>query len=281
MLSYRHAFHAGNHADVLKHFTLIQLLRHLAQKPKPFWYIDTHAGAGWYDLDGHYAQTNAEYESGISRLWARDDLPSALSDYVKLVRDMNPPGALRRYPGSPQIALQFTRTEDKLRLFEMHSTEIELLARNMASASPRVMAVGGDGFSCLASVLPPPTRRGLILLDPSYEDKQDYRHVIVALKEGLRRFATGVFAIWYPQVQRAESRNLPDQLKRHCPGDWLHVALTVKSPAPGGLGLHGSGMFIVNPPFSLPQPLQQVMPYLVRVLKQDPAARFDLEYKID
>jgi 23S rRNA (adenine2030-N6)-methyltransferase len=280
MLSYRHAFHAGNHADVLKHFTLVRLLRYMAQKDKPFWYVDTHAGAGIYNLAGDYAKTNAEFQTGISRLWSRGDLPESLADYVNLARAMNPGGGLGVYPGSPQIALQLLRPQDKLRMFELHSTESTLLHQHVQSSGSRAVAVAGDGFTGLTSVLPPPARRGLVLIDPSYEDKQDYQHVVDALQVGLKRFATGIYALWYPQVQRAESRKLPDQLKRHCPGDWLHVSLTVKQPAPGGLGLHGSGMFIVNPPFTLPDTLKQVVPYLVSVLGQDSYATHALEYQL-
>ncbi len=127
MLSYRHAFHAGNHADVLKHVVLVHLLRYLTQKDKPLWFIDTHAGAAAYALDQDYAAKNAEYESGIGRLWPREDLPQAVAEYVAQVRALNPDGVLRRYPGSPQLALQLLRKQDRLRMFELHSTESRLL----------------------------------------------------------------------------------------------------------------------------------------------------------
>jgi 23S rRNA (adenine2030-N6)-methyltransferase len=280
MLSYRHAFHAGNHADVLKHVVFVFLLRYLAQKEKPFWCIDTHAGAALYDLSKGYAAKNAEYETGIGRLWTRPDLPGPAVDYVQQVRALNPDGALRFYPGSPQLALQLLRKQDRLRLFELHSTESELLQEFSREAGHRVAAQSGDGFIGLQSLLPPPSRRALVLIDPPYEDKDDYERVLEALREGLRRFSTGVYAVWYPQVQRAESRRFPELLKHVREKDWLHASLTVKAPVAGGLGLHGSGMFILNPPWTLPTALREVMPYLVKVLGQDDRAGFGLEFEL-
>ena len=280
MLSYRHAFHAGNHADVLKHTVLVQLLRYLTQKDKALYFVDTHAGAAVYALDEGYAIKNAEYDSGIARLWARDDLPEALAGYLQQVRALNPDGALRRYPGSPQLALQLLRKQDRLRLFELHSTESQLLQQYFRGDSPRTIVQAGDGFAGLQSVLPPPSRRALVLIDPSYEDKGDYRQVLAALREAQKRFRAGVYALWYPQVQRRESGQFPDQLKQLQSKDWLHVSLSVKQPAEGGYGLHGSGMFILNPPWLLPEALRAVMPYLAKVLAQDASAAFSLEFEL-
>ncbi len=280
MLSYRHSFHAGNHADVLKHAVFVQLLRHLLLKDKPFWCIDTHAGAALHALDEGYATKNAEYESGISRLWDCKDLPPMLSQYLEQVRAVNRGPQLRSYPGSPQIAVQMLRKKDSLRLFELHSTESEQLEKYFRGSDARVEVEAGDGFTGLLSVLPPPPRRGLVLVDPSYEDKDDYDSVIEALNEGLRRFATGVYMVWYPQVQRRESVQLAADLKRLRQTDWLHVSLTVKDPAADGLGLHGSGVYIVNPPWTLPDLLKQAMPRLVQLLGQDEGAQFGLDYEI-
>ena len=280
MLSYRHAFHAGNHADVLKHTVLVQLLRYLTQKDKPLWFIDTHAGAAAYALDEAYAQKNAEYQSGIGRLWAREDLPQPVAEYVDQVRALNPDGALRRYPGSPQLALQLLRKQDRLRMFELHSTESRLLQQYFREDAPRAMVQAGDGFAGLQAQLPPPSRRALVLIDPSYEDKGDYRRVLAALRDAQKRFRAGVYAVWYPQVQRRESRQFPEQLKALQDKDWLHLALTVKKPVAGGYGLHGSGMFILNPPWLLPKALDLAMPYLAKVLAQDVAAAFSVECEL-
>lgn len=279
MLSYRHAFHAGNHADVLKHFIEVQLLRYLAQKDKPFWYIDTHAGAGCYALDTGYATQNAEYESGIARLWERDDLPAPLAEYVALVKKINTDGEMKLYPGSPLVALELLREQDRLRLFELHPTDSEILQQNFSAYGTKVLIQTADGFGALKALLPPPPRRALVLIDPPYEEKQDYQRVITALHEGLKRFANGVYAVWYPQLQRAEARQLPQQLKQLEVKSWLHVALSVHSPSAEGFGMHGSGMFILNPPWTLHDELKQVMPYLVKVLGQDDGAGFELEHR--
>lgn len=281
MLSYRHAFHAGNHADVLKHAVVVQLLDYLTQKDKPFWYVDTHAGAGLYALDHAYAQKKSEFETGIGPLWrasaAGTALPGLLEAYLEQVRELNPDGALKHYPGSPWLAWQMLRDPDRLRLFELHSTEIQVLRDNFRGAGRKVMLYDGDGFTGIKAILPPPPRRALVLIDPSYEDKQDYARTLDTLKAGLERFATGMYAIWYPEVQRRESTQLPAQLKRLPLKSWLHVTLTVKHPVEGGLGLHGSGMFIVNPPWTLKAALQDAMPTLVDLLGQDDGARFTLE----
>lgn len=277
MLSYRHAFHAGNHADVLKHFIEVQLLRYLAQKDKPFWYIDTHAGAGCYSLDSGYATQNAEYESGIARLWNRDDMPAALADYVALVKSINPDSQMKLYPGSPLVAQELLRDGDKMRLFELHPSDSELLQQNFAGSGALMQTA--DGFGALKALLPPPPRRALVLIDPPYEDKQDYQRVVSALGEGLKRFASGVYAVWYPQLQRSDARQLPEQLKKLPVKSWLHVALSVQGPSEDGFGMHGSGMFILNPPWNLHGVLQEVMPYLVKHLGQDSQASFTLEHQ--
>ena len=279
MLSYRHAFHAGNHADVLKHFIEVQLLRYLDKKDKPYWVIDTHAGAGCYSLDTGYATQNAEYDSGIARLWQRDDLPAPLQEYVGLVKRFNPDGRLSLYPGSPLIALEMIRSQDRLRLFELHPSDYEILQENFASHGNRVLILKADGFSALKALLPPPPRRALILIDPPYEDKQDYQRVVTALGEGLKRFSNGIYAVWYPQLQSSYARELPQQLKQLPVKSWLHVALSIQAPSAEGFGMHGSGMFILNPPWTLHDELKIVMPYLVKVLGQDSGAGFELTFK--
>ena len=279
MLSYRHAFHAGNHADVLKHCIEVQLLRYLAQKDKPFWYIDTHAGAGCYTLDSGYAAQNAEYRSGIALLWERDDLPANLADYLALVKRFNPDGRMKLYPGSPLLALQLLREQDRMRLFELHSTDYEILLQNFAGLGTQTLIQQSDGFAALKALLPPPPRRALVLIDPPYEDKQDYQRVVSALREGLKRFAGGMYAVWYPQLQRAESRQLPEQMKKLPVKSWLHVALSAQTPSEDGFGMHGSGMFILNPPWTLHAELQEVMPYLVKVLGRNGEGSFVLEHQ--
>ena len=277
MLSYRHAFHAGNHADVLKHVVLIQLACYLGQKDKPFWYIDTHAGAGAYALDSGYAAKLSEYKEGIGRLWERQDLPAPLADYVSLVRRFNPDGRLKNYPGSPFFALWTLREQDRLRLFELHSKDARLLQENFQEAGKQVLVESTDGFAGLKAMLPPPPRRALVLIDPSYEEKQDYDRVFHALKESLTRFSGGIYALWYPQLTRLDAHDLPQRLKRLPAKNWLHVALRTREPAKDGFGMHGSGLFILNPPWILHDTLAEVMPYLVNVLGLDSGAGYTLE----
>jgi 23S rRNA (adenine2030-N6)-methyltransferase len=277
MFSYRHGFHAGHHADVLKHLVLVQMLTYLTAKETPLWFVDTHAGAGAYSLESAFARKLGEFKDGIGRLWGRSDLPPGLAEYLIQVRALNPDGALRNYPGSPQIALQMLRPQDRLQLFELHSTESEVLKKYFAKAGRRVSVQAVDGFAGLKAVLPPPSRRGLVLIDPSYEDKADYRNVVAAVRDALRRFATGSYAVWYPQVQRKESKELPGQLQQLAGNDWLHVSLKVMAPARDGLGLHGSGVFVFNPPWKLAAALRPAMPVLVKLLGQDNKASYGLQ----
>jgi 23S rRNA (adenine2030-N6)-methyltransferase len=279
MLSYRHGFHAGNHADVLKHTVLVALLRRLTQKDKPLLIVDTHAGAGVYALDAAYALKNAEFETGITRLWNRKDLPPLLADYVAQVRAVNPDGVLRRYPGSPQVALQVMRAQDRLRLFELHTTDAKTLQAHFADAGRQVSVSATDGFAGLKSVLPPPSRRGLALIDPSYETLSDYYTVRTAIPDALQRFATGTYAVWYPRLQRREAQNLPDQLLRAATGDWLHVTLDVKAPSADGFGMHGSGLFVFNPPWKLEAELRAIMPALAALLGADDGAGYHLDFR--
>jgi 23S rRNA (adenine2030-N6)-methyltransferase len=276
MLSYRHAFHAGNHADVLKHFVLAELARYLGQKDAPFYYMDTHAGAGLYSLDIGYATKLAEYADGIGRLWDRDDLPAPLADYMKLVREINPDGKLKAYPGSPWIAHQVLREQDRLRLFELHPADAELLHANFRQFPRRVMVKCADGYAGIKALLPPPPRRALVLIDPSYEDKNDYRNVVASLQDSLTRFATGVYVVWYPQLSRLESRQLPQKLMR-LSANWLHVSMAVHQAASDGFGMYGSGLFVINPPWMLRKTLAEVMPFLVKVLGRDSGAGFVLD----
>ena len=277
MLSYRHGFHAGNHADVLKHIALVALLRMLMRKDKPIVVVDTHAGAGMYSLEQGFATRNAEFRDGIGRLWERNDLPEPVADYLDQVRAVNADGVLRRYPGSPRIALGVLRPQDRLRLFELHSTEGPILAREFAQDGRRVTVTAGDGFAGLKAVLPPHSRRGLVLIDPSYELETDYRAVVTALRDGMQRFATGTYVVWYPLLQRRDSIHLPDALRRAAGVDWVDVALQVKAPSPEGRGLHGSGLFVVNPPWKFSEQMRGIMPWITHALAQDEAAGFRID----
>jgi 23S rRNA (adenine2030-N6)-methyltransferase len=306
MFSYRHAFHAGNHADVLKHTVLIAILRHLTEKDAALTVLDTHAGAGLYRLDGDYAETSGEAADGIVRLSSLRDpqapvaeaagkvmaagLAPALQDYLDLVASFNAKGGLRVYPGSPFIIQHLLRAHDKLKLFELHPTDAKTLSANIAQleAGRQVAVLREDGFEGYKKFLPPPVRRALVLCDPSYEIKSDYARVAAMMTDALKRFPTGTYAVWYPIIPRPEAHDLPRKLKTLATKTgrgWLHATLTVKSSklttdAQGDAkrpGLPASGMFVINPPHPLKAALYTALPQMVSLLAQDRNAAFALE----
>ena len=278
MLAYRHAFHAGNHADVLKHVVLTLVLRHMNQKDKPYRFVDTHAGAGGYSLEGRYAQKKGEFEQGIGRLWVREDLPAPVADYVERVRQFNPQGMLEQYPGSPAFAHMLLRAKDQMRLFELHPTDHRILEAYLGHAKGAEVK-NADGFEGLKGTLPPSSRRGVSLIDPSYEGHGDYGRVIAALRDAMHRFAEGVYIVWYPQVQKVEAVQLPKRLEALAPKGWLHARLTVQEPDSQGFGLAGSGVFVLNPPYTLHAQLRKVLPWLVDVLGQYDDANYLLRHQ--
>jgi 23S rRNA (adenine2030-N6)-methyltransferase len=276
MLAYRHAFHAGNHADVLKHLVLVQLLRHLALKDKGLRIVDTHAGAGLYELDSAQALKKGEFLQGIGRLWESPQPPPLVADYLQQLRALNTDGVLRRYPGSPQLAQQLMRPQDQLRLFELHPADHQAL-RQLLDGRPNVELRQADGFAALKSQLPPPTRRALVLLDPSYEGHADYEHVVDTLRDALRRFAQGVYMVWYPVVSKPGAATMLKALKSLAPKGWLHARLTLQKTDALGFGLAGSGIFVINPPYTLHAQLHGELPWLVRQLGQYAGAHHGLE----
>jgi 23S rRNA (adenine2030-N6)-methyltransferase len=280
LFSYRHAFHAGNHADVLKHSIFVHILDHYNRKDSPYWVIDTHAGAGLYDLRSDWALKNGEFVDGLDRLLSGEPTPPLIERYLEEVQHFNPDGAANFYPGSPWLALRALRPQDRLRLFEMHPSEVDILRRNLdrqgRSATRQTTIYETDGFEGLKSQLPPSPRRAIIIIDPSYEDKHDYRRTLQAVNDGLKRFATGCFAIWYPLVQRREAHELARSLER-LKTPWVHASLAVRKPVREGFGLHGSGMFVINPPWTLHAELTRALPWLREKLKQDDRAAFTLK----
>ncbi|MEO6117538.1 MAG: 23S rRNA (adenine(2030)-N(6))-methyltransferase RlmJ [Methylotenera sp.] len=279
MLSYRHAFHAGNHADVLKHYVLGLVLKHAKQKDKPFWYIDTHAGAGMYSLSEGYATQNAEFEDGIDKLITANNLPKPLADFVEQIKSFNS-DTLNLYPGSPLIAQDLLRADDRMRLFELHPNDCKLLIENSAGQGKQVKIEMQDGFAGIKAYLPPPPRRAVVLIDPPYEDKQDYQRVVSCIKDSLARFATGTYIVWYPLLQRPEPAEMIENLMALNAPNWLHVALTIQTPSREGYGMHGSGLFIINPPWTLPDILAETMPILTALLALDDTADYVLKSQI-
>lgn len=276
MLSYRHAFHAGNHADVLKHIVLSLCLEYLKQKEKPVWYIDTHAGAGAYSLLSNEAGKNAEYKTGIAPLLAaRAELPAFLQPFWSVIDGMNA-DQLQTYPGSPAFAAKLLRDQDRLRLFEMHPQDTRLLEQQFAR-DRRIVVADSDGFAGLKALLPPSSRRAFVLIDPPYELKEDYVKVHNTLQDALRRFATGTFAVWYPLLSREDAPHLASSLQT-LEASWLRAELMIDRPR-GEFGMFGSGMFVINPPWTLHEQLKLLMPQLQALLANAEAADFVLEYR--
>ena len=285
MFSYRHAFHAGSHADILKHLTLIHLVEYLQEKPGALTIIDTHAGAGIYSLKDGFAAVSKEAEGGILKLLqfieAGNPTAQSVKKYLELIQAENVGAELASYPGSPFILARLLRPQDRLKLFELHPKEIDVLRHNVSQLkqAKQIDVYAEDSFARLKGLLPPPSRRGLVLIDPSYEDKQDYRYLEVALEEALQRFATGCYAIWYPMLSRRESAALPDHLKKIAAShqrSWLHTELRVEN-APGERRLQASGMFIINPPWTLEKHLAEALPTLTEALGIDGGAQFLLK----
>lgn len=281
MLSYRHGYHAGNHADVLKHTVQIQCIDYLARKDSPFWIIDTHAGAGGYALDSAFAQKNREYQSGIERIHQACNLSSAaLLRYRDRVRSFNPDSsgedqALSHYPGSPQLSQALLRKQDKLKLFELHTNEAPILQKLMARHRRQVQLVHGDGLQGLIALLPPAPRRALTLIDPAYELAGDYDAIVKALRSACKRFATGVYALWYPVLDKPAAKALIPQLCDTLDLPWLSIRLDVCDAAQGGMT--GSGMFVMNPPWTLQQSMAEALPEMVQLLGQDKQANYSLQ----
>ncbi|MBP2195556.1 MULTISPECIES: 23S rRNA (adenine(2030)-N(6))-methyltransferase RlmJ [Pantoea] len=260
MLSYRHSFHAGNHADVLKHTVESLILTALMEKEKPFLYLDTHAGAGRYQLSGEHAERTGEYLEGIARIWQQPDAPELLKPYFSAIRNLNPNGTLRYYPGSPLIARHLLRQDDKLQLTELHSSDYPLL-RNEFSKDSRARVERADGYQQLKSKLPPPTRRGLILIDPPYELKSDYQAVVKGIQEGHKRFGTGIYALWYPVVLRQQIKHMTKDLQATGIRNILQIELAVR-PDSDQRGMTASGMIVINPPWKLEQQMKELLPWL-------------------
>jgi 23S rRNA (adenine2030-N6)-methyltransferase len=287
MFSYRHGFHAGNHADVLKHLVLIAVVKYLTGKPTALTVIDTHAGAGLYRLDSDFAGTSGEAQDGILKLAASPlaqdaALSPLIADYLALIAGFNPKGKLKIYPGSPFVSQALLRQEarDKLWLFEMHPTDSKALVGHVEQleAGRQVSIERADGFEGLRKLLPPPSRRALVLIDPSYEIKTDYAKVAASIQDSLKRFVTGTYMVWYPVIPRPEAHELPRRLKtlaNQAGRSWLHATLAIgqapeRAKMPGEeaqrQGLTASGVFIVNPPHTLKAALQEALPQLLGVL---------------
>jgi 23S rRNA (adenine2030-N6)-methyltransferase len=268
MLSYLHAYHAGNHADVLKHVVLLALLAKLTAKDKPLRYVETHAGAGGYDLRSPAARKNREYLGGIAKLWDAAGAPAPVVQLVELVRRYNDGGpSVERYPGSPWLALKMLRRADSVYLYELHPAEHRALELELG-ADRRVTVLRANGLQGCVGLVPPPERRGLVFIDPSYEVKDEQRQVLDALVKAHRRFATGTFAVWYPVLERRWVLRFERAVRGVGIGPIDAYELCV-APDGRGEGLTGSGVLVANPPWKLREELESALPWLQHALEID------------
>ena len=274
MLAYRHLFHAGNFADVFKHVLLTRLLLLLARKDKPFFYLDTHAGIGRYDLSHPWAQKLAEYKDGIARLWTRTDIPELLRPYVEAVRADNPSGALRFYPGSPRIARRFLRAGDRMALSELGKDDCAALAR-LFDWDRQVVVERSDGYQAVKAFLPPKERRGLVLVDSSFDRSGEFARLTEGLVSGHRRFATGVYALWYPLMEPVAMH----AFERGVLGTGIRKVLQLELsvlPAAWTVSLRGCGLLVVNPPHGFEVEAKALLEWLRPVLAEADQSQPDL-----
>jgi 23S rRNA (adenine2030-N6)-methyltransferase len=273
-MNYRHAFHAGNFADVHKHSVLTCILSYLRLKPGAFRVIDTHAGAGRYDLLGTEATRSGEWRQGIARIWQRSEWGAAhdlIRPYLDAVAALNPDGALRAYPGSPLIAKSLLRLQDRLIACELEKGAAAALA-NALRGDRRCKALTIDGWTAAAAYVPPPERRGLVLIDPPFEEAADFARLADVLATAHRKWPTGTYLLWYPIKDRQAPDLLACQLGKLPVPRILRSELTL-GPAQAGGNLVGSGLVVLNPPFTLVQDLGVLLPVVCRFLSGDARAR--------
>ena len=271
-MNYRHAYHAGNFADVLKHAALALMIERLKVKDKPFAVIETHAGRGLYDLSGPEAQKTGEWREGIGRLLAAP-APEALAPLLSAVRRRNPSGMLKLYPGSPLIALALMRAIDRYTGGELHPFEAQEL-KAAVGGDRRARLVAADGYATLASLVPPAEKRGLVLIDPPFEKPDEFVTLAQALAGAWAKWPGGSYAVWYPVKDASAVRAFHDELKAQGLKDMIEARLGVGvAPGAEAKGMRETGLLVVNPPFTLEEQLRGLVPWLGEALAQGPGAK--------
>ncbi|MBX3568184.1 MAG: 23S rRNA (adenine(2030)-N(6))-methyltransferase RlmJ [Rhizobiaceae bacterium] len=277
-MNYRHAFHAGNFADVVKHAILARLVDYLKRKDKAFRVIDTHAGTGLYDLQADPSQRTGEYEAGISRLFGaslQEPVRQLLAPYLDAVAAANPPGALRHYPGSPAIVRHLMRKQDRLTAIERHPQDARLLADRFAG-DHQVRVIELDGWLALGAHLPPKEKRGLVLVDPPFEEADEFGRLAEGLARAVRRWPGGIYALWYPIKDRAALADFRDSVIALGLPKVLDIRFHIRQPSRVAR-LDGTGMVVVNPPFTLEADLGAILPALLPLLADERGAGFSIE----
>jgi 23S rRNA (adenine2030-N6)-methyltransferase len=277
MLSYRHLFHAGNFADVFKHALLARLITALNAKDTPYCYLDTHAGTGRYDLSHAWAQKAREYENGIARLWSRRDLPAELEPYLGVVRAENPDGALRFYPGSPLLARRLARPGDSIVLSELNPGDYEelkaLFARERRTAVHLL-----DGYQALKAFLPPQERRGLVLLDSSFDRAREFARIAKALKQAHTRWPTGVYAVWYPVMEAPAMRSFTRDVTATGVRKILRLEMEIAPVSAGTIS--ACGLLVVNPPWRFDAEARALLDWLWRALSRSESGGARVEWLV-
>ena len=264
-MNYRHAFHAGNHADVFKHLVLSRIFALLSRKEAPFAYLDSHAGIGLYDLAGDQASRTGEWQQGIERIWNAEGRPVLLDDYLGVIRSLNSDDELRYYPGSPELARQLSREQDRLQLNEKHPEDGRLLKDNMADE--RVVVHLGEGWHVPRALMPTREKRVVLLIDPPFEQADELSRCVTALKEALGRMRQTIGVIWYPIKDERQLKRFYQDLSRSGAPKLLRAELYVH-PADDAQRLNGSGLAISNPPWGLEEELRELLPWLAKQLAQ-------------
>lgn len=263
-MNYRHIYHAGNFADVFKHIVAMLLLEYLKQKDKPFFVLDTHAGAGFYDLTADQAQKTRESDFGVAKIWSANPVPDAVGRYFDIIRKFNDNGGLQRYPGSPKMMQALLRNRDRLVVNELHP-EDSLKLKTVMGNDARVSVKSMDGYTAMKALLPPDERRGMVLVDPPFEVPDEFERLVKALEEAHKRWATGVYAFWYPIKNPASLREFHRALKETGIPKIIAADFYLNPPTDPYV-LNGCGMVIVNPPWTLHDDLKKVMNWLVPAL---------------
>jgi 23S rRNA (adenine2030-N6)-methyltransferase len=263
-MNYRHIYHAGCFADVVKHMVLILILQRLQEKEKPFRVIDTHGGIGMYDLRLTEAQKTKEYEDGIQQLWNQDQANPLFKPFMDLIHDLNPDKNLTYYPGSPWISSLFLRQDDVLQVCELHPQDYQSL-QNLFKRHKQVQIFHRDGYNSLKAFLPPVEKRGLIFIDPPFEDKNEFSQIVKGLKEAYRRFATGVYCIWFPIKELHTIQQFYKELKELNIPKVLTMEYIIDTRFPVD-SLNGCGLVLINPPWQLDVSLAQILSELLKAL---------------
>ncbi|WP_258240991.1 MULTISPECIES: 23S rRNA (adenine(2030)-N(6))-methyltransferase RlmJ [Pseudidiomarina] len=277
-MNYRHSYHAGNFADVMKHALQWACLSYLQQKDKPFWLLDTHAGIGMYDLLGEQATKTGEWQQGIAKVLAAANPPTEIAGYLEAVRQLNPGTDLRWYPGSPYLAALQLRQQDMLTLCELHPADAQELSENVANDFPHNGTIHVEaernGYAALKALTPPPIKRGMVLIDPPFEQRDEFAQVVQALREGTKRWANGSYVVWYPIKDPVAVSEFQQQVADLTTVSKVYCTDMLVRTAQDPSKMNGCGMLFVNPPYGVVQQMATIMDFITPLLAHDQGAEW-------